>query len=348
MTNETIVPNGTGEPGPFEIDRGTPQDALTSIDKIRKDLEATILTFPAAANLEIPPRELILPPFFYEGDLGYVYSPRGQGKTWFALDMAIAIAEGRKFGPWVVKRPRKVLYIDGEMPFDDILTRGRLLSGGKLPENLLLWHHQVLFHRRGSVLNLACPELQSALTEYAVAKGIAVLFLDNISCLMGQVAENDADAWGELVGPWLLDLRRRKIAVVLIHHAGRNGRMRGTSKREDAAFWSIRLTPSQDSDEARDGASFVATFDKNRNAVNGDCPPLAWKFKPDGERVIPDWSKREPIDVFLDLVRNGLESCREIAEEMNVTKGCVSKLAKKAEIKGLIENRNGRYSLKGS
>ncbi len=37
--------------------------------------------------------------------------------------------------------------------------------------------------------------------------------------------------------PWLLDLRRRKIAVVIVHHAGRSGEMRGTSKREDNVFW---------------------------------------------------------------------------------------------------------------
>jgi hypothetical protein len=47
--------------------------------------------------------------------------------------------------------------------------------------------------------------------------------------------ENEADSW-ELVNNWLLDLRRRKIAVVIIHHAGRSGEMRGTSKREDNVF----------------------------------------------------------------------------------------------------------------
>jgi hypothetical protein len=33
-----------------------------------------------------------------------------------------------------------------------------------------------------------------------------------------------------------LELQRAKISVVIIHHAGRSGNMRGTSKREDAAF----------------------------------------------------------------------------------------------------------------
>ena len=44
--------------------------------------------------------------------------------------------------------------------------------------------------------------------------------------------ENDADAW-ELLLNWLLELRRRRIAVIIVHHAGAAGqRMRGTTKRE--------------------------------------------------------------------------------------------------------------------
>ena len=33
---------------------------------------------------------------------------------------------------------------------------------------------------------------------------------------------------------WLLKLRRQGKSVLLIHHAGTNGRQRGTSRREDA------------------------------------------------------------------------------------------------------------------
>jgi hypothetical protein len=52
--------------------------------------------------------------------------------------------------------------------------------------------------------------------------------------------ENDNDAW-EAVLSWLLELRRKRIAVLIVHHAGVNGRTRGGSRREDAAFWVIKV-----------------------------------------------------------------------------------------------------------
>ena len=64
--------------------------------------------------------------------------------------------------------------------------------------------------------------MQQAVTERCIATGVKVLILDNLSTLASGMKENEADAW-ELVNNWLLDLRRRKIAVVIIHHAGRSG-----------------------------------------------------------------------------------------------------------------------------
>ena len=102
-------------------------------------------------------------------------------------------------------------------------------------------NHDALFHRSGKVLNLADPVTQEALLATMLEDGVKVLFLDNLSCLFSGVKENDADAW-ESVLQWLLTLRRHRIAVVFVHHSGRNKEtMRGTSRREDAAFWVIRL-----------------------------------------------------------------------------------------------------------
>jgi hypothetical protein len=58
-----------------------------------------------------------------------------------------------------------------------------------------------------------------------------LLVLDNISCLVGMVTD-DPDSWNTLQA-WLLDLRRRGISVLMVHHAGKDGSQRGTSRRED-------------------------------------------------------------------------------------------------------------------
>jgi hypothetical protein len=181
-----------------------------------------------------------------------------------------------------------------------------------------------------------------ALTAACLAQSVKVLILDNISCLL-TLKENESDAWGERVLPWLLELRRHRIAVVFVHHAGRNGLMRGTSKREDAAFWSIKLSEAK-GEHSGEGASFVATFDKNRNATNEETPSLLWHFepKPDGS-VIPRWTTLTTIQIFIALVEDGLDSCGDIAQEMGITKGTVSKLAKRAEREGHITIDGRRY-----
>ena len=131
-----------------------------------------------------------------------------------------------------------------------------------------------------------------------LANGTKALFLDNLSCLFSGVKENDADAW-EGVLPWLLTLRRHRIAVVLVHHSGRNKEnMRGTSRREDAAFWVIRLDESH------------------------PPPPLEWSITTvsDGNVAIGT-REASSMDVFRQWIEDGLTSAQDIACEMGVSKG---------------------------
>jgi hypothetical protein len=127
-------------------------------------------------------------------------------------------------------------------------------------------------------MNLADPVNQKVITELCVEKGIKVLILDNLSCLVSGVKENDADASEEL-SHWLLDLRRRRVAIVIVHHAGVSGkRMRGTTKREDPAAWMIRLEPTEAIDPAEPGAKFEMSFQKIRTTPKLEWIRL-WHFK---------------------------------------------------------------------
>ena len=80
-------------------------------------------------------------------------------------------------------------------------------------------------------INLSSNEGQQALERHL--EGIDLLILDNLSTLLASGSEGASDGWLP-VQNWLLRLRRKGIAVLLIHHAGVNGRQRGTSRREDA------------------------------------------------------------------------------------------------------------------
>jgi hypothetical protein len=308
--------------------------------EIEAALKAGILPCTELAALGIPTRELILGDWFLEGDLGFIFALRGLGKTWLALAMATAIATGGKCGPWQASGPRRVLYADGEMPCEALCERIKGLDGN---ENLTVLNHEALFHRSGKVLNLADPVTQEALTARMLEDGVKVLFLDNLSCLFSGVKENDADAWEALLG-WLLTLRRHRIAVVLVHHSGRNKEnMRGTSRREDAAFWVIRLDEIQG--DHNEGAQFLSRFTKDRNSKT-EQTALRWIFTTDLEGIVKVATKEaSSMDVLLQWVEDGLTSAEDLAREMGVSKGTVSKWARKAIEAGRLGKNGREYAL---
>src|SRR6478672_3954049 len=86
---------------------------------------------------------------------------------------------------------------------------------------------------------------------------------DNLSTLCTNGSESASDAWVPMQN-WLLMLRRRGIAVLFIHHAGTNGRQRGTSRREDALDTVIALRRPEDY-LPEQGARLEIHFEKLRN-----------------------------------------------------------------------------------
>ena len=310
--------------------------------------EKAIRSGSSLAGLQVPPREAIIGNWFRQGDLGFICGPRGLGKTWLAMYLARKCAEGSSLGglvEWNVHKPRRVLYVDGEMAMDSIQERDAALTSRPAPGMYYL-QHEALFHLTGDVLNLAEPEAQGALLDRCKRDKIEILYLDNLSCLFAGVRENDADAW-ERVLPWLLELRRNRIAVVFIAHAGRNGYMRGTSRREDAAFWIINLSELPGASGAQQGAKFIAQFTKNRNEVEAECPPLEWHFikEPANGKVQVTWNKLSTMQVFRQCVEVGLFTGIEIAAEMGVSRGQVSKLATKAMKEGWLMKQGRHYGL---
>lgn len=292
--------------------------------------------------LAISPRESLVGSWWREGALGFLFGPRGLGKTWLAVHLARCLAEGRNCGPWSIPKARRVLYVDGEMALDGLRDRSNALARSDAAP-LFFLSHQQHFEKAKCGLNLSEPVAQAALSDTCTEFGIEVLFLDNLSCLFSGMRENDADDW-ETVLPWLLDLRRRGIAVCVVHHAGRSGtNMRGTSRREDAAFWVMRLDAPNTADTI-DGARFIGRFTKNREGVEGESGPWQWTFRSDASGATDAHHARmDNLDMFVQQVRDGVESCTDIAAEMGVSAGTVSKWAKRAATAGLIRIVGKRY-----
>ena len=304
-------------------------------------LDAATVTGTQLDSMVVKPRECILGEWFRAGDLGFIYAPRGAGKTWLSMHMAEAIAAGGKVGPWAALKPRRVQYVDGEMALDLSQRRYRALIQSRA-DNLKFLHHEVVFERTGRVLNLTSPAVQDALLRQALKNATDVLLLDNLSCLFSGVKENDADSW-ELILPWLLKLRRHGIAVIFVAHAGRNGQMRGTSRREDAAVWILSLSESTEGKPGSQGARFLARFTKCRNTTSAAAPDLEWHFEPSGDDgVTVNFKVADPLSVMRGWIEEGLDTCTELAAEMEVSKGTISKLARRAMKAGWLTITEGR------
>ena len=296
-------------------------------------------------SIDLPHHPRLLGEWFCEADLGFLFAARGVGKTHLGLACARALAEGSVVGPWKAEQAVPVLYVDGEMNAEQIRERDAALT--KCDGDLFYLNHELLFARTEKTLNLARRECQDALTAICQERGIRVLFLDNLSTLFSGVAENENDDW-EKVLPWLLHLRRLNVAVVIIHHAGRNGaHMRGASRREDAAAWVLRLDDALDAATVKRGAKFVSLFTKPSRHTPAEVPSYEWEFSPDKATCRCDVTFREAsgFEVFLQWIRDGLDSCRDIAEAMGAVKGTVSKLARRAEAAGRIHIKGRKYLL---
>lgn len=227
-------------------------------------------------KLKLPPRRLMLAPWLSEKGLAMIYSPRGVGKTLLGLSVGYAVASGAKLLGWSAAEPRRVSYIDGEMPAGDMQHRlAALVEGAEVeaaPDYFRMLSADVT--ERG-LPDLATPEGKRMFDDAIGDAEFAIL--DNISTLCRSGKENEAEGW-QAVQDWALSHRRAGRSLVFEHHAGKGGDQRGTSKREDVLDSVISLRRPRDyrSDE---GARFEVHFEKHRGFYGADAEPFEARYE---------------------------------------------------------------------
>ena len=289
-------------------------------------------------SLEIPAREMLLAPILPERSLAMLYAPRGIGKSWLSLSIGLAVASGQSLLRWSAARPRNVLYIDGEMPLVSLQERLRMISAG-LNESILNDRFRLLAadHVPFGTLNLSRESGQRSLEP--LLHEIDLLILDNLSTLCTN-SESASDAWVPMQN-WLLKLRRQGISVLLIHHAGVNGRQRGTSRREDALDTVIALRRPEDY-SPEEGARFEIHFEKLRNRAEGAG---ALPFEASIQSVVSGrseairWSdqdlKPRLLNQAAELFAEGT-TVREVASILRISKSEAGRLRIRAVDDGLL------------
>ena len=278
-----------------------------------------------------PERVELLGPLIHAGDLGMWFAARGVGKTQVMLSIGAALAFGGTFLQWRVASPVGVLYLDGEMSGAVMQERVALFipadAGEDLADNFRLFTPDLL--PEGQPL----PDLSTAdgqaMVEKLIAGNTRVIIIDNISAWCRTGKENESESWTPMAD-WLLTLRRRGIAVLLVHHAGKNGEQRGNSKKEDPLDIVVRLRRAGDYDP-KTGAAITWTITKGRHLYGDDAADLDLTLKIDSGVAQWDWQLAETstAERVGELAAEGM-SASMIAEEMGINRSTAWRALKKA------------------
>jgi len=169
-----------------------------------------------------------------------------------------------------------------------------------------------------------------------ISDDIKLVIVDNLSCLVRSGKENEGETW-QPVQSWALGLRKRGVSVVFLHHTGKGGLQRGTSRREDVLDTVIHLKrPSEYS--PKDGAVFEVHFEKARGIFGEEAEPFEAALIQD-ENGLFLWTTRSlEVSTYgkvIRLAKEGLNQ-KEIAEELKINKSNVSRHYRKAQDEGKI------------
>ena len=160
-----------------------------------------------------------------------VVGPTGLGKTNFGVALAIAIAGGRGFLHWRAGQgPRRVLYVDGEMP--ERLMRSRLEDAVRrlrqTPESLFTLSRED-FPDMPPLDTKAGQDFIDHILE--ASSGVDLAIFDNIQSLTNSPLKEE-EGW-RFVTPWTRELTRRKVGQIWFHHTGHDeSRSYGDKQRE--------------------------------------------------------------------------------------------------------------------
>lgn len=310
-----------------------------------------VKTLGAMLDLDIPEREYLLLPWLRQGDSALIYAPTGAGKSIFTLALCLAVAGGGDFLGWRCAKPRKVFYVDGEMPEADIIERARMLlptiegCDAEAARGNLCFLARQAQHMDAEFPDLATPEGQADVLKRATAGGYELLVLDNFSTLAECEDENAAGAFNGIV-KFLMRAKQAGLACVLIHHSNKNGTdYRGSSKLATTFEVLIGLSRSTKASIPRDALGFDLAWAKYRHKRDATTRGRSVWFGKDDTTGALAWhyetTEAEELGELVELVKTlNYAKQAELAEAIGISTGELSKRKARAIVLKLISEED--------
>lgn len=148
--------------------------------------------------------------------LACIYGASGSGKSFLALDLCAAVAEGEKwFGHRITSVPVVYLALEGEYGFRQRVKAWKVNQGRDLPAALKFILHP---------LDLRKPDDLAALADAVMTAGVGggLLVIDTLNRASGGADENSGKDMGEIIDAAKALQSRLGGTVLLIHHTGKD------------------------------------------------------------------------------------------------------------------------------
>lgn len=355
-------------------------------------------------EMQLPHRRHLVIPWLRQGESSMIFAAPGVGKSLFALDIALSVAGGGKaLGVWQTgagdsnteggqreKAPEatrdsnaetapcgwKVLYVDGEMPLDDIRDRANMLMQGKIQQEDGFDREQVgqnlhfmARHQQDDILadfvDLADADSRRNLLARIQRERIDLVILDNLSTLAAFEDENAASSFNGPVD-FLQRLKSIGTACILVHHTNKGGEEFRGSSRIATTFETLALLKAaaappfiedgqEDDGESDSSASaFTLEWRKYRGRRDTSIQDKAiFILSVDTQGKAARWHVMDTESgmmlAMLEMVRS--KQCptqRELAEALGTSPATLSRMKQKAMKEGRITKKEWDALLKAA
>jgi putative DNA primase/helicase len=331
MDEEIIITNE-------EIEAARQKNNVTPIRPINIEDYKAISPEEMAEDMP-PPLEYVFYPCLPTQGIAWIYAATGMGKTTFTLNLAYAIASGGRFLNYTCPKPRKVLYVDGEMAYNQLHSRVMAI---REDQGILDFPNNLKLLTPDKIRPLRIPKIDDIEGQYIyerklVEENFEVVVFDNMAVLSTHDQLKGAE-WKKIID-WQLKLRSLGKSIINVHHSGKdvNG-YRGASDMIDTADVAISLQPVYENgleEEIISTQKIKVKYSKHRNFGGKDALPFEVTFS-DGKWSCRSMEKSE-MDMVVEMV--GLKmNQRDISKDTGLSLGKVNKLIRKAKYLRLIRD----------
>lgn len=272
---------------------------------------------------EVTEPEMLIEKIQKHRSLSLTHSETGVGKTRVMMHKGIAVVQGSDFLCYQVPQPRRVLFVDGELPLEDLELMLRDFIGVETLPGLDFISSEMVYDHLGGSLNLASEKHQDVFLQLlddldSENRSPELIILDNIDTLFLDVDENSNTEQQSAIN-FLIHLRHCGFSVDLVHHSGLSGRQRGASRRKDQMDLIVKLEDARNN--VMDGARFKWTLEKVRKKPEGSST-FNCEFKQNERTGLYYWHV-EGIELKVHMaILRWCEANQPISSQKEIMEGC--------------------------